>query len=272
MKRYEKILLIIFGVVFALQLFVIPLTTALFAFTTWILCASYIIGGHWLFKAKENKKTSLCISAGIVLGVSLANLPYLIWLFKGTYVYFLPIANGLLCLYLLGYLFVKRKSEKDLGSIKLIFIRSLIILTVSSFFTYIPITFKPYRSVVYALNNGNDRTQANIRIFDYTAEYEDALKNDECEKAIHYALKAEESGRIWLGIPLEYVYGTSEKEGFISAQDYLIRSQLWKMSGAYTNLYKAYNCKADDHYEKLQYEKALAYYIKSDKALEPWPE
>ncbi len=267
MKRYEKIILIIFGVAFVLQLLAFPGKSALLALTTWLLSASYLIGGYWLFEAKKNKRITISIISGIVLSSSLFNLPYLIWVNKEPFYNFLPIANGLLFISLLCYLFLKRKSETNLQSIKLIFVRSLIILTVSSFFTYSSISFKPYRAILYSLNNGRDYIQANLRMFDYTEECEDALEKGECDRAIQFALQANDAGKNWLGIPLEKQKYSLNNADFNLVQNYSNQSQLWQISGTYSNLHKAYKCKADEYYKDKQYGQALNYYIKSDKAL-----
>ncbi|ARV05296.1 hypothetical protein BTO04_00680 [Polaribacter sp. SA4-10] len=267
MKKYEKIILIIFGVALALQLLAFPGKSALLALTTWGLSASYLIGGYWLFGTKENKRIAISIIAGIAFSSSLFNLPFLIWVNKESYYYFLPIANGLLFLFLLGYLFLQRKSETNLRNIKLIFIRSLIVLIVTSFFTYTPISFKPYRAILYSLNNGRDYIQANLRMFDYTEECEDALEKGECDRAIQFALQANDAGKTWLGVPLESQNDSLNIDGDNIVQDYSNESQLWQISGTFSNLYKAYKCKADEHYENKQYEQALNYYIKSDVGL-----
>lgn len=267
MKRYEKIILIIFGVAFVLQLLAFPGKSSLLALTTWLLSASYLIGGYWLFEAKGTKRITISIISGIVLSSSLFNLPFLIWVNKESYYYFLPIANGLLVIFLLGFLFLKRKSDANFRSIKLIFIRSIVILSVTSFFTYTPISFKPYRTILYSLNNGRDYIQANIRMFDFTEECEDALDKGECDRAIQFALKANEAGKTWLGAPLENQKDSLNNEYTDLMQEYSSQSQLWQISGTFSNLHKAYKCKADEHYKNKQYQQALNYYIKSDKAL-----
>ncbi|WP_034061287.1 tetratricopeptide repeat protein [Lacinutrix jangbogonensis] len=252
MKQYEKILLFIFGVSFLLQLLVIPGDRVLFALSTWLLCLSYLIGGYWLFKAKENKK-AISIISGIALASSLFNLPFLIRINKVDYDYFLPVANGLLFVFLLGYLFLYRKAKTDLQNIKLLVVRSLVILIITSFFTYTSINFKPYRSILYALNNGHDYIQNNLRMFDYVEECDDALDKGECDRAIQNGLKANEEGKAWLGISIED-----------SLND---NNELWKVSGTYSRLYNAYKCKADDYFNKEEYELALNYYLKSESSL-----
>ncbi|MFT6334121.1 MAG: tetratricopeptide (TPR) repeat protein [Halioglobus sp.] len=267
MKRYEKIILIIFSIVLILQPFAFPGKGALFILATWLLSASYLFGGYWLFEAKENKRVVISIISGIVLSSSLFNLPHLIWRYNESFYNFLPIANGLLFISLLGFLFLKRNSETNLRSIKLIFVRSLIILAVSSFFTYTPISFKPLRAILYSLNSGRVYIQANLRTFDYIEECEDALDKGECERAFQFALQANEAGKTWLRIPLE-----KQKDSLNSAEVNLIQvdssqSQLWKISRTYSNLYQAYKCKADVHYKNKQYDLALNYFLKADKAL-----
>ena len=246
MKRYEKIILIIFAVTFLLQLIPFPGITLLFL-ATWTLAGSYLIGGYWLFEAKKNKRIGLSIVAGIALGTSLFSLPFLIGINKNNFIYLLPVPNGILFLFLCGYLWIKRKSNSNLADVKNIWIRSSIILIFSSFFTYSPISFKPYRSALYALNNGYQRLQTNIKMFDYTQQYERAFEDGECDEAIHFALQANNAGKAWLG--------------------HLEESQSWQISGSYTNLYLAYKCRADHYFENRNYTQALNHYLKADQAL-----
>ncbi len=276
MRRYEKIILIIFAAAFGLQLLAFPGKSALFALSTWLLSLSYLIGGYWLFNTKENKNNALSIISGVALSTSFFFLPYLIWLNKDYYYNFLPIANGLLFVGLGIYLFLKKKSETNFQNIKSIFIRSLIVLIVTSFFTYTPISFKPYRKIVYVLNNGRDYIQNNLLMFDYTEECEDAIEKGDCDRAIEYGLKANKAGKLWLGIEDEAASNTDKVNDVLKGlqndstklpanisnllKSFSNESDLWKISGTYSNLYKAYQCKAGAEYDNNKFEDALINY------------
>lgn len=258
--------------------------TALFALTTWFLALSYFIGGYWLFNTKESKKYFLPITAGIAFAVSIIALPFIIRLRLDNSYYFFPILNGLLCIGLTIYLIINRKAEKITSNIKNIFKRAIIILAISSFFTYTPISFKPFRKVLIALNNGNEYLVNNLLMFDYTEEFENALDKGDCDKAIEFALKANKSGKIWLGINETEEQRTDttsellnnllqdsttnlspEIENMLKA--FTSQNDLFPISGTYTNLYKAYKCKANTEVDNNKFSEALLNYQTAHKYL-----
>ncbi|AUC83357.1 tetratricopeptide repeat protein [Lacinutrix sp. Bg11-31] len=251
MKLYEKIILIIFTVSFSLLLIDFTGNRALFSLSTWLLSASYFIGGYWFFKLEENKK-EISIISGIALAISLFNLPFLIRINKEEYYDFLPIANGLLFLFLVGYIFFNKDSNSGSKKIKLILLRSFTLLIISTFFTYTSINFKPYRTILYALNNGYNYLQKNILMFDYCEKSKNAININKCDEAIQYAIEANNAGKVWIGISEEEISNHSE---------------LWKISGTYSGLYDAYRCNAKNHFKNHEYKQALDYYIKADNAL-----
>ncbi|GAA5028350.1 hypothetical protein GCM10011506_14820 [Marivirga lumbricoides] len=94
----------------------------------------------------------------------------------------------------------------------------------------------------------------NMRMFDYWQQSEEQLGKGNCEKAIEYSLQSFQEGLKWL-----WIEGDSLTEKDIK--------QIWKIHGAYTNIYKAYVCKADKLYDSKNYEEALLYRIKADSFL-----
>ncbi len=285
MKRYEKILTITVAVVFGMQLLPNFVGKAsLFALSTWLLALSYLIGGYWLFNPKENRNFFLPITAGIAFAVSIIAIPFIIRLILNNTYYFFPILNGLLCIGLTAYLINNRKTEKVTINIKNIFIRAVIILAISSFFTYTPNSFKPFRKVLIALNNGNEYLVNNLLMFDYSEECEDALDKGDCDRAIEFALKANKSGKIWLGITdteKQNTSTTSEQlnnliedsttklspEVEIAIKAFTNQNDLSRISGTYINLYKAYKCKADGEYDNIKFNEALLNYQIAHKYL-----
>lgn len=256
---------------------------ALFALTTWLLALSYLIGGYWLFNPKDNKKYFIPIVAGLVFAVSLSVLPFTIRIRTETVFEILPLLNVGLFLGLGIYQLIKRKAKDVVKNYKGVFIRSAIILTIVGFFSFTPVSFKPYRYVLIALNNGNDNLVGNMQMFNYTEEFEDALENGDCERAIDNAKKANEAGKAWLGISTAEDDNSKQVESTLKMldsdsskllpevnnllQNFSSQSELWKISGTFSNLYKAYKCKADIYYDNNEYEQALNYYLKADKAL-----
>lgn len=192
------------------------------------------------------------------------------------YYNFLPIANGLLFIALGIYLLLNRKSDANLQNIKSIFIRSFIVLIISSFFTYTSISFKPYRKILYVLNNGRDHIQNNLLMVEYTEECEDAIEKGDCARAIEYGLNANKAGVLWLGIEnvdnsntdkvndvLKELQNDSIKFQVSNSkllESFSTESDLNKISRTYSNLYRAYRCKADADYNNNKFEDALISY------------
>lgn len=282
MKRYEKILLIILAIFFLLQVFDFIGKSFLFILIVATLSISYFIGGFWMLNSTEKKRYFLPITAGMIFSVSIFLLPYTIMLNftisnTGHFLYLLPISNILLFITLSIYLFLKRKTTIDLRNSKLIFKRSLVILIVTSFFSFTPISFKPYRNTVYILNNGNTSIQNNILLFDYTAKFDDALENGECEKAIEYAENANRAGKFWLAINYEKIYNSNDIEELIKKlqkdptkelspeilKDLEKSHYLDDISGTYSNLYRAYRCRAENEFGDSDYKNALYDYKKA---------
>ncbi len=258
MKLYEKILIGIVTILFGTQLFNFPGNVALFLFAVWLLGISYAIGGYKLFTPKDKTTFVISIFAGIIFAMAIVTLPFTIRLNLGFFCEILPIFNGIFLVVLAIYVYIKRKSKQTLlKDTKAIFIRSLIILVVTSFFAYCPISFKSYRKIVLALNVSNQYLVNNILMFSNREDSEDALKNGDCDLAIEYAEKANECGKVWLGIK-------PNENGYLSKED---SSHLWKIMGSYQNLYEAYKCKADALYNEKKYELALGLYLKADKYL-----
>lgn len=285
MKRYEKILTIIVVVLFSMQLFPdFAGKGGLFALSTWLLALSYLIGGHWLFNPKENRKYFLPITASVAFAVSIIAIPFIIRVNLEDYYYYFPILNGFLCIGLATYLIVNRRTEKITSSFKNIFKRAIIILAVSSFFTYTPISFKPFRKVLIALNNGNEQLVNNLLMFDYTEEYENSIDKGDCENAIEFALRANNSGKIWLGIKEEEKQTPDTTSELLNKllQDsttklspeienalkaFTNQNDFSPISGTFSNLYSAYKCRADGKYNNNQFAEALKDYEKAHKSL-----
>ena len=276
MKRYEKLLIIIVVVFSGLQL--LPNFAGrlgFFTLTTWLLALSYLIGGYWLFNSKDNREYFLPIVSGVAFAVSIVAIPFITRLRLEDFYYFLPVPNGLLCIGLTAYLIVNRKTENITPSIKNILKRSVIILAISSFFTYTPASFKPFREILMVINSDSEYLVNNLLMFEYGEEYENALENNDCDKAIEFALKSNKSGKIWIGIQDNEEQRTGRKSGIIDtvtqkegeAKEFTNQDELYQISATYINLYKAYKCKADGKYDDREFSEALLNYRIAHKYL-----
>lgn len=275
MKLYEKILIGIVLWLFGIQFLPdFPGKLVVFSLATWLLAFSYLIGGFLLLNPKDTIKNNIPIIAGLVFGTSLFVLPLTIRIHRGLVFELLPLLNAVLFLGLGIYLFIKRKKKNKVKQYKGIFIRSAIILVVVGFFSFTPVSFKPYRSILITINKGDDNLVNNMQMFNYMSEFEDALKIGDCDRAIEYAKKSNEAGLVWLGI------SSVEEEKILDSDsnellpehinlndDDSKQNRLLDISGTFSNLYRAYKCKADEYYNNGMYEQALNYYLEADKAL-----
>ena len=282
MKLYEKILI---GIIFLTELIsIFGGMEVWFRLAVWLLAISYLVGGYWLFNAKDKEHESkfISITAGLVFASALFTLPFTIRLNRDSVLFeILPVFNIVFFIALGIYFIYKRKSENKNPIFKNIFIRSLFVLIVTCFFSYTPVSFKPYRYVLIALNYGNKHLVGNMQMFNYTEKFGKAMKNGDCDCTIEFAEKANEAGKIWLGVLSEEKMDNSPQAQEVldvlqSGSDKQItelleilhnQNQLWKIGGTFDNLYTAYTCKADDYYNKGKFEQALTYYLKADKAL-----
>lgn len=268
---YEKIALILVGIVFFINFldteYLVP-----FVIVTWCLSLSYCFAGFWLFNSnREDRKFFLPIAAGIAFGIAIFLLPFAVRLKHNDmfYLYFFPIPNIVLCVSLLIYLIINRKTGKISKDNKNIFKRSVIILIISCFFMYLPITFPPYRMVLKVLTISDNSLHNNVLMFDYYAKSQKALKKEKYDMAIEYALKANEAGKIWLEL------GKTDKEYLDSVilhiEDTMDLSHigrvLYGIEGSYGHLYYVYRDKAHAEWDKAQYENALKNYKTAHKYL-----
>ena len=128
--------------------------------------------------------------------------------------------------------------------------------------------------MLYVLNNGRDHIQQNLLMIDYSDECEDAIEKGDCDRAIEYGLKSNKSGKSWLGI--EDNSNRVKSDGVVkdlhndstrlqanirnSLSSFSDESKLMRISRTYSNLYRAYQCKADAEYNNNKFEDALLNY------------
>lgn len=284
MRLYEKILIGLVLFFFTIQLLpYFPGKAVLFAIGIGLLAVSYLIGGFWLLNATSRKKYFIPIIAGIAFAASLVTLPFAIRMNKDIVFQILPFLNIVFFIGMTLFLIINRKSKEIVSNYKSIYIRSSVILIVVSFFAYAPISFKPYRAALITLNNDDEDLISNIQMFQYREEFEDAMENGDCERAIDKAIKANEAGKAWLDITaIEHpdvqqiadLIKNNVTDSIVLPQNldeilesYASQNNLWKISGTYVNLYRAYKCKAVGYFENADYEQALSYYLLADESL-----
>lgn len=248
---------------------------ALLILTSWLLALSYLVGGYWLFNPNPKKNKAIPILAGIAFATSIFTLPLIIRASNESFLKVLPWVNGIFFIGLSTYLAVNWNSKNIFKRHKSVFFRSAIILIVVGFFSLQPVSFKPYRSIMIALNNGNTYLINNVKMHNYVDNYEDALDKGNCDRAIVNAENAIKAGKKWLGFapkidsgfPQELPFGTEEYTMALESDNPTDKGQLLKISGTFGFLYNAYKCKADNYYENGNYEEALRYYWKADNVL-----
>ncbi|WP_338761444.1 tetratricopeptide repeat protein [Bernardetia sp. ABR2-2B] len=236
MKLYEKIILGLFVVFIFIQLFDFTGATFLLVVSNLLLSLSYLIGGYWLLNDSEKENNTVSIVAGVVFGLALFFFWKKIMPDTNNYTLYFPVPNIIFCLLIAILLFIKRKEKVFVNKNKLILIRSFVITLFTAFFFYIPTDFIPYTSVIYYLNAPRKHLQHNLKVVEYNKKTETALKNEEYEKAIDYATKAEQNGRLWLDIPSNKILSDNGIVDTLFLQKY----DLQKMNLIYDRLYRSY--------------------------------
>ena len=248
MKKYEKIIICLFVVFTFLQLFDFAGASFLLVVSNFLLSLSYLIGGYWLLNTSNKENSKISILAGIVFGLALFFFWKQILIDTERYTDFFPIPNIIFCVVIAILLFVKRKQKDFVKQTKPIFTRSLVISLFTAFFFYIPIDFTPYTLVIYYLNAPREYLQHNLKIVEYNKKTETALKNEEYEKAIEYATKAEQNGRLWLGIPSNKILSD---DGIVDTL-FLQKYEIQKMNLIYNRLYRSYYSYALNNDNKIE--------------------
>jgi Tetratricopeptide repeat len=238
MTRYEKATLSLLLLSLILKIAFVAGASALFLLVLLVLGFSYLAGGYWLFY-RETADIPIRIIAGVAFATALMSFFYTSRVDTGLIYKILPTINGIFCLGLVAYSLLRHRNAGFAMPYGL-FLRSILLLTISAFFAYCPISFWPYRKALILLNQGRGYIISNLRMFDYRAQYDAAMGQEDYPSAVVYGRQALEMGKRWL-------------------EDDSIKLR-WKISGTYTNLYTAYKRLGDVEYNQRQYEKALQAY------------
>ena len=280
MKKYEKILLALLSVL-TLATLLLPSSIYLFVpsfLTIWLLGFSYFLGGHSLFYIAKEKEAYLPLFAGLSYGPAVVTLSLSTRLQQPDYFVYFPIPAILLTAGLAIYILLKRKKGGIDKEMRMIFYRGLVISLITSFFLYTPETFKPYRKVLIALNSGDSKIAVNIAMMDAAMESETAFNKGDCEAAISYALVSYRQGKRLIETTdteekikqnRTAIFTILKQEDTVELSDearqmlseYQGEDHLYPINLTYINLYRAYICKGQKHYDQKQYQEALANFL-----------
>ena len=238
MTRYEKAVLSFLLFSLILKLAFVAGGNALFLLALLVLGFSFLVGGYWLFH-REPVDTPVKIIAGVAFATAVMSFFYTSRIDTSVLYKVLPAINGIFWFGLVAYALLKRREEGFIMPYGLL-LRSLLLLTISAFFAYCPISFWPYRKVLILLNKERGYIVSNLRMFDYRAQYDVAMDQEDYLSAVVRGRQALAMGKRWL-------------------EDDSVKLR-WKISGAYTNLYTAYKSLGEVEYNQRQYEKALRAY------------
>lgn len=233
---------------------------AFFGLATFALGLFYLIGSFKLFELHSNSPLIIPILAGLSLSTSLITIPFNIYLRNWDWLQILPFINIVFTTLILGLVVLRRIRKSPIEHyLKEILLRTFIVLLITSLFAFRPTENQLYRNTIIFLNAGNDDMISNMKMFDYWQESEKQLELGNCDKAIEYSFLSFKEGLKWL-----WIDGDSLTEKDLK--------QLWKIQATYTNIHKAYECKADKLYDSKNYKEALYYQFKADSFLNINPE
>ena len=238
MTRYEKVLLLLLLLFLGLSITTISGGNALFFLGLWVLAISYLFGSYWLFN-RETVAVPIKIAAGAAFATAIISFDYTSGVGQNIIYKLLPAINGVFCIGLGSYLLFHH-GEMAFSALRGLWLRSVVLLGISAFFAYCPMEFWPYRKALIMLNHGQEKIVSNLRMFDYREEYDAAMDREDYAGAVADGQKALKMGKLWLG------------EDSVKSR--------WKISGAFTNLYKAYEGLGDIAYNQRRYSQALRAY------------
>lgn len=255
MKRAELILVIIWVAFLLLKGVGYVGGTALFGLATVVLSLYYLFVSFKLFKPENNSLLIIPILAGLSLATSLITIPFTVSVRNLEWLQILSFINIIFTAFLLVLVFYRliRKIQIE-NSFKRILFRTSLVLLITSLFAFRPIENKIYRNIVSFLNAGNDNIIHNMAMIDYWQQSEEQLEIGNCEDAIDYALHSFKEGLKWLRI-----------DGDVFSENDL--KKLWNIQATYTNVYRAYDCKAEALIDVKSTNEALYYLLKADSFL-----
>lgn len=293
MNKTEKIILLIAVIVYLLAFVDFGAVEFVYDFffnlTNIILCFMYLLGGYFLFKLPK-KYILLSVFSGIAFGLCFISNIYGFSLQRNYITEIFPIPNLILLFGFVITCIVFKIQKIDFLDFRLLALRSLVIGIITSFLSYMPVSLKLCRTIMYGLNNGNEYIQYNLKAHDYVFDSEKYSKEKDCDNAILSAEKALEFGIKWLD--KDYDYFNNQINSFIENNDFsdqakkdFLHSIFWltndydfvRIQGIMEKLFEAYYCKSDDNIRSKDYgsavknlEKALVYLDLSEIKYNYW--
>ena len=255
MKRTELILVIIWIAFLLLKGVDYAGGAGFFILATFALSVYYLVGAFKIFEPKDNSPLIIPILAGVALATSLITIPFSIYLRNWDWLQILPFINIVFTSFLVGLIGLRliRKAKIE-SNLKSILLRIAIVFVITCFFAFRLTGNSFYRNTIIFLNAGNDDLISNMRAFDLGERTAEQLEIGNCDKAIELALQSFSEGLNWLWID----------EDSLTEKDV---NRLWKIQATYTNVYRAYDCKAEKLYDSKIYRGALHYQLKADSFL-----
>lgn len=235
MTRYEIRFLLLLLLLLGMRIAGFSHAYVFFCLGVWVLALSYCVGGYWLFH-QQRTTPAIKIMAGVAFATAIISFAYTSNIASNAIYKWLPVVDGLFCVGLAVYMLLKRREagfERPYG----LWLRSVLLLGISAFFAYCPISFWPYRKALIVLNKGEAALVSNLLMFDYVEKYNAAMDREDYPAAVAYGQQALVMGKRWLG-----------KDS--------VKARL-KISGIYTNLYEAYEGLGDAKYSQSEYKQAL---------------
>ncbi len=198
MKKTEKIFLVTSVIIFGLTFFNFGIKNAVFTLILLVLAGFYSIGAYRLFSLPK-KYSFLSVFSGIAFALSFIAIIYGFYINKNAVIIkLLPLPNLLLFSGLLVVFFLFKIKKKNFNIFQSIFIRSVIIALVASFFIYLPVSSKFYRTIMYGMNNGNWKIRHNLEAHHYVYEFEKYHKEGDCDKAIESVENSLKKAMSWI--------------------------------------------------------------------------
>src|SRR5690606_38166295 len=145
-----------------------------------------------------------------------------------------------------------------------------------SFFLYMPVSSKFYRTVMYGLHNGNENMRYNLKGHNYYYEFKKHHKENDCNQAIESAENSFKYFMLWIEqdhnsfkSQVEIILRNINKDGL--DEDLVKKSFRWlinqtefyQIEGTIETLYDAYLCKADSEKDSGNYQNAIDLYQKT---------
>ena len=245
MKRTELILVITWITFLLLNGVDYPGGAGFFVLATFAFSLYYLVGAFKIFEPQENSPLIIPVLAGVALATSLITIPFSIYLRNWDWLQILPFINIVFTSFLVGLINLRlTRKNKIESNLKSILLRSAIVLIITCFFGLCLKGNSFYRNTIIFLNAGSDDLVSNMRAFDLVERTDEQLDLGNCDKAIELALQSFSEGMNWLWID----------EDSLTRKDL---KQLWRIQATYTNVYRAYACKAKKLYDSKVYREAL---------------